>query len=641
MCSYGWIVFTVLTVLGSQLATTTSFKELSIPQVVLEWKPYTPKYLSPSNYNEYNPMECHVTVPADHFATVLASIGQSITLRVRRFTPKLSHPSKQVWIVPGGPGGHSNLVEASIGRYIKMSRFMPDGGKDIEWLFMDHRGTGQSSKLASSKISSKEFWTLKASQSKIPLQCYSPQNASMDLITLASAQKRQSRYSHGVRVYGIGASYGTFVLDTAAQIEPLIFDGLMFDGYTGGVISIEGADIGNHLQNICAMNKECRMLVNDIDGVSSLMSRLQQTRNSCIQSMMQWSSPNAIIFGHTSSLLRSFVKNIMECPDLPAEKRAATLLALLTHSETCLHPGAFSRALNHLQACKQENPSKMLMMLSGDLDVSHKAQNNVDLPLKDANKCAPSAALYSVCFWSARVALEKRLTKQQLPVVSPGAFVSELDRLHQLPAKPPSYLLSYLHQPLTLPQYGQNIKRVQAKSIVVLASKLDTQTLHDESLNLLKHRISSKVFDAQNASFFSLDYAKHVSLLTSGCAIQLFALLIDRTEDSQQKAKECVKNFNARIISYLALDDQVKVLWSAQKILALDGKLMPNMLALISDEHDMSASDPQSQKPNNQAWFRSEWITSCGMFVLIGYSLPIVHFLIISIFGRKARQYNS
>lgn len=636
-CSLGWTTrLGVLTLLGlNLLLAMAGFGGLSLAQLVLDWQPYTPKYIAPAHYEGYDALECYVNVPSDHFGTIPGALNREITLRVRRFTPRLAHPSKQVWVIPGGPGIHSNLVEDSIGECIRMSRLVDGGGGDTEWIFMDHRGTGKSSQLASSKTPLSEFWTSLAVQSPIPLPCYSPQNASMDLVTLAWARKRQA--GQGVKVYGIGTSYGTFVLDIAAQLEPLLFDGLMFDGYSGGIINIDGSDIGHHLQSICSANPECRVLVEDVEGIPSLMARLQQARNSCVQSMMQWASPNKLLLDSAPASLRSFVKTVMECPGLPMERRVATLLALLTHSEACTHPGAFSRALNYLRLCREESSPRRPMMLGAGLLEGGRAAVDPNVPLKDASKCKSSVPLYSICFWSARVALEMRLPERQLPVVNSGAFISELDRLHQLPAKPYPYILPHLHVPLFLPQEGHRVRQVRAASIVVLASRLDTQTLHDDALRLLNQRISSRVFEPQSVNFFSLDYAKHVSLSTSGCAGQLFALLLDHTEKSQQRARECVKGQAARTVSYLAVDDRLKVLWPAHRIFALEGKLMPNMLALIEDRPKSERANGMAppQTPRNQSWHLWKWvILDCGVFISIACSLPVVHSLVIFALAR-------
>lgn len=76
-------------------------------------------------------------VPQDYFGEY-AEPGKQLRVRVRRICR--GEAKYYLWIIPGGPGGHSNAVEQD---YTEIAEYLPEDGCVC---FMDHRGTGKSGK---------------------------------------------------------------------------------------------------------------------------------------------------------------------------------------------------------------------------------------------------------------------------------------------------------------------------------------------------------------------------------------------------------------------------------------------------------------------------------------------------------------
>lgn len=107
-----------------------------LPTIDISWEPYSPKYTTlPSSITAE---QAFISVPQDYFSEYVHDPQKRLAVRVRRFLR--GSGQYHIWIVPGGPGGHSNATEASIAYYFK---FFPKNA----WIYlMDHRGTGKSSK---------------------------------------------------------------------------------------------------------------------------------------------------------------------------------------------------------------------------------------------------------------------------------------------------------------------------------------------------------------------------------------------------------------------------------------------------------------------------------------------------------------
>ena len=85
-----------------------------------------------------------------------------------------------MWIIPGGPGQHSNDIEIWIPKFLAL---LPPN--TILYL-MDHRGTGKSEKIVSSKKQNECLENLErcAAQSPVPWPVLSIHNAAMDFIAV-------------------------------------------------------------------------------------------------------------------------------------------------------------------------------------------------------------------------------------------------------------------------------------------------------------------------------------------------------------------------------------------------------------------------------------------------------------------------
>jgi pimeloyl-ACP methyl ester carboxylesterase len=84
-----------------------------------------------------NMAECaHVEVPARREAPE----SRKVTLAIKRYR-KTAQPRGQLWLIAGGPGSAASDFEID-------SEFYLGIGRDLELYFLDHRGTGGSSRLA-------------------------------------------------------------------------------------------------------------------------------------------------------------------------------------------------------------------------------------------------------------------------------------------------------------------------------------------------------------------------------------------------------------------------------------------------------------------------------------------------------------
>ena len=138
--------YLLLLVLPSLLAANTP----PLPALDINWATFVPKYI---NCNT----SCHLTFPFcstlwDQSRASLHPGASRLLVRVRDCWAKDPTASASLlqgkgdaathhlWVVPGGPGGHSNAIEY---RLDYLDQYIPRG----VWIYaMDHRGTGKSSK---------------------------------------------------------------------------------------------------------------------------------------------------------------------------------------------------------------------------------------------------------------------------------------------------------------------------------------------------------------------------------------------------------------------------------------------------------------------------------------------------------------
>lgn len=213
-----------------------------MPALDITWNTFDPKYTTlPSDVKAE---QAFIQVPADYWSEY-GAVGQRIQLRVRRFCRGGNNTAKRhLWVIPGGPGWHSNSVEYS---FEELHSYVP---KDV-WIYaMDHRGTGKSSKLMRSKV--KEY-TLKQVIETLPfpLQIMSVHNAAMDFVSVTNAIKQP-----GESFYLMGESYGAFLSSYAYRLVPSMFKGAILDGFIPSLQFKGGGGTGLEASIICNVCKE-------------------------------------------------------------------------------------------------------------------------------------------------------------------------------------------------------------------------------------------------------------------------------------------------------------------------------------------------------------------------------------------------
>lgn len=117
----------------------------SLTRATIEWRSYSPKYVERTSVAtqllvpiSVASEEAYVQMPMDHFGEY-AEPAKIITIRIRRWR-RTQSSEQHLWIVPGGPGEHANVVEAAMNQY---HRFIPESA----WIYTaDHRGTSKHSK---------------------------------------------------------------------------------------------------------------------------------------------------------------------------------------------------------------------------------------------------------------------------------------------------------------------------------------------------------------------------------------------------------------------------------------------------------------------------------------------------------------
>ncbi|HEY5957553.1 MAG TPA: alpha/beta fold hydrolase, partial [Polyangiaceae bacterium] len=156
--------------------------------------------------------------------------GRTLTLSLKRFK-RTSEPRGQLWLLAGGPGAAASDLEYDADTYFGI-------GSDLELYFLDHRGTGRSTRLAcdveedptgpSGTLIRDAEWTACAERISDEwgddLTGFSTTEAARDL---GEAIARTRKANQPVFVYAV--SYGTYLAERYLQLFPNQSNGVILD----------------------------------------------------------------------------------------------------------------------------------------------------------------------------------------------------------------------------------------------------------------------------------------------------------------------------------------------------------------------------------------------------------------------------
>lgn len=339
-------------------------------------------------------------------------------------------------------------------------------------------------------------------------------NAAMDLASITYSLKLQMP---GARFYVLGESYGAYLANYAYRLAPHFFDGALLDGFPPKM-HFDGfeADIKHHLVENCRKSHECRQFI-DPCRIPLLIQEATATNNPCTRAIDRLFEDFEDYTGKAFAA-RQFAREVLVTVD--ARQAQQTLLVLLHSAIECRDFAAFLKAFSRIQSA---------------IDLEHAAGFS--------KKTQPASQVLRHII----IASEKRLDFGVCRPL-PSSFVSLCESNREV--RIDRMLLPFRYQPRQPPPYINDSSMKQ----VIVASKTDPSTLHDEAL-VEFHRMP-----IANKTFYSLDYASHVSMLETGCAPLIMNHLFANDEAIRSAAIRCVESENANPPSWLSLPADILAL---------------------------------------------------------------------------------
>lgn len=500
----------------------------SLPALDINWATFVPKYTTlPPNVRAE---QAFIQVPADYWSEYGAP-DQRIRLRVRRFCRGNEDTARHhLWIIPGGPGGHSNAIEYKFG---ELHDYIPKG----VWIYaMDHRGTGKSTKLMRTKV--KRFDPNQvAAALPFPLQIMSVHNAAMDFVSVTNAIKQP-----GEHFYLMGESYGAFLSSYVYRLVPGLFNGAILDGFNPSlhIRSGQEPDLRHQLSAVCTKSRECKSLI-DPARILTLVQEFINTDNPCTKKVFKRNDKVS-----KGAAVRRLILSIKEAY-LSVYNQQATV-AFLNGALMCANPAQFDAALSKLdvlearalaESATKATNATAIMNSDGDGKKEIKKYRSQDADLlmhvirysekqMDAGTCAPTD--------------DQMLSRCEL---------FDVDYYT-------STLKNHLYEPKLPPSYSTNMNQV-----IVIAAKGDHRTPHDGAEDEYRNMsVGSK-------SFYSFDYAQHVSLEEATCGRQVMQQLIaenaSKRESAKREAEACIDKLNKLEFPWLNFDPDLAFLWQDAK----------------------------------------------------------------------------
>ena len=512
----------------------------ALPALNIDWQSYTPKYCDLPSNGSVRAENAFIEVPADYWAEN-ADPNLKIKLRVRRFVRGDAQCKKSVWIVPGGPGGHSNSIEIGFDRYHEM---VPS---EVCILVMDHRGTGKSSKMLRSKDMEQYTKGLEPIVKNLlyPIQVISVHNAAMDLVALSNAIKTGSADR---QVYLYGESYGAFLSSYAVRLRPDIFSGVILDGFAPGLHMQGGreADLREPLKEICQRSPECRALINPED-IPNLAGNFVRSNNDCLKAVIERSANSKKLTkeerNQPAAVVRSLISESLDAFDL--KLRIPATLAILKGGVACENLDDFKAALSFLDEKSKKSSSNVDSSTSGEILPMRPDEELGQEVKKEKSDKQFSQILHNYLRFSEKQQDSGTCAPSDDQMLSRCEAIKHDDMAE--------YLKPYFYRVHPVPSWPSNLPPV----IVVTASADERTPL--ESAKDEFDRISSK-----DKTFYKVYYGPHVTLNPGICGLEVITQLVG---GSKENAEKCIKRFNARFYPpYIEIEPKIKALWGAETL---------------------------------------------------------------------------
>lgn len=463
------------------------------PTLDINWAPYSPKYISGTleQHQIDGASQAFINVPQDYFGDY-GTQGQTLRIRVRRIERGL--PKKHLWFIPGGPGEHSNIVERMVGM---LNRILPE---DVWLYFMDHRGTGKSGKIASSKKQKECIENPSACFATLPfpVQIISTHNAALDFIAVTRSLKKP-----GEEWFLGGSSYGGMLVDYILRFAPDLFAGALLNSMLPHFrfYEFKDADILNNLVSSCEASEACRSRLGPVNVRNSLDSFFSAS-NSCTEYVRESMALTTGKRGTGAEFARDLSAIFRHLNCLSDGKLIHVLVTFLNAGAECKKPRRFRRIsynllthgtihLESFEAYRVEKFQATLLRLIRESEL-----------LSSIEPCSAldyfKTSFHSACF---------------------GVRLIECNA-----CKP------FLYDPVYPSAKFLNTRLIYA------SSRLDPLTLHDAA----KAHFDSSM--ASDKLFLSVDATSHAGILGTPCRTPTMRYLLDGSADSRQEAEACVAN---------------------------------------------------------------------------------------------------
>ena len=165
----------------------------------------------------------------DNFNIYIAIEEHTQTNYKYKDEPRENNPLSQsticVWLINGGPGGKSSDLRSAAQNEVQWSFLRtPSGIVKVRAILVEHRGIGQSHRLAPSRRlepqNEKDPWS--TAMIDLPIDQYGSTAAASDLISIVKSYEKMHKDERIVHL-AYGVSYGTRLISNAIRMAPTLF----------------------------------------------------------------------------------------------------------------------------------------------------------------------------------------------------------------------------------------------------------------------------------------------------------------------------------------------------------------------------------------------------------------------------------
>lgn len=305
--------------------------------------------------------EAFILVPVDYESDE----SPLIPINIKKFQKPQSidtDTQDNIWFIPGGPGQSSRTLDVYMDLLVPLS---PPGAVIYA---IDHRGLGKSTPLANALESEMlkrndrnpnvlpEILDRKQKQLGlvVPLtKVLRVENVARDLIKGVQMVKSQDQPKKS-KNYVLSISYGTVIARRAVQIEPEMFEAVIFDG----LAALERIEISNEadkaLEDFCQMVPSCRKSLGNVPKtgshprIRSIIPTILSSSNQCTQYFASRYNGKSVCKSIHVLLNAALLQG------LTVLKVAA--LRILFEMTTCADFNGFQQLLNSLDWGLQQRP---------------------------------------------------------------------------------------------------------------------------------------------------------------------------------------------------------------------------------------------------------------------------------------------